>query len=349
MFGAQPPITLISNMQHGAVIHKGVQHMGNLMVAVLGAPNYASSLGKKGTSTDITLYNLKKGEDTVTFIEPTRYPERLAPLFFACSTAKKAIVAIDELNATLGESLVMLQCCGVNSGYFVLRNYMPREKVESLVKGTVLEKYEFVDDNPAILNEALLAEAAQAKPKTALDGGTPSGTVPVDHAFNVKGVGTVVLGIVANGIIQKHATLNVLPGTKTTQIRSIQKHDDEFDFAYEGDRVGLALKNVEVEDIDRGTVLTNDPTVKTSKKLETHASLAKYWQTPIKAGMVLHVGHQMQFLNCKVETASDQGDWRKPKLTLALEKELVYRSGETAVLMYLEGGKLRVAGTVELP
>jgi len=34
--------------------------MGNLIVAVLGAPGYSSSLGKKGTSTDITLYDLKR-------------------------------------------------------------------------------------------------------------------------------------------------------------------------------------------------------------------------------------------------------------------------------------------------
>jgi selenocysteine-specific translation elongation factor len=127
--------------------------MGNLTVAVLGAQGYAANLAKKGTSTDITLYNLKKGEDTVTFIEPTRYPERLAPLFYATSLAKKAIVVVDELNATLGECLVMLNCTGVNSGFFVLRNYVPKEKVEPLIKGTPLEKYEFVDDNPALLTE----------------------------------------------------------------------------------------------------------------------------------------------------------------------------------------------------
>ena len=72
--------------------------MGNLMVAVIGVPGYASALAKKGTSTDITLYNLKKGEDTVTLVEPSRYPERLAPLFFASSEAKKAIVVVEELN-----------------------------------------------------------------------------------------------------------------------------------------------------------------------------------------------------------------------------------------------------------
>lgn len=100
--------------------------------------------------------------------------------------------------------------------------------------------------------------------------------------------------------------------------------------------------------MDRGTVLTNDPAIKSSKTLKTKAMLVKYWQMPMKEGMVVHVGHWMQFLNSKVDAVSDEGDWRKPILTLTLEKELVYRPGDKAVLMYLEGGKLRVAGTIEL-
>ncbi|MCW4017472.1 MAG: EF-Tu/IF-2/RF-3 family GTPase [Candidatus Bathyarchaeota archaeon] len=318
--------------------------MGNLMVAVVGAQGYSSVLAKKGTSTDITLYNLKKGEDTVTLVEPERYPERLAPLFFAASEAQKAVVVVDELNATLGESLVMLQCCGISSGYFVLRNYVPQEKILPLIKGTVLENFEFLQDDPNILREKLLSDATQQNPSETATGGT----VPVDHSFNVKGVGVVVLGVVVNGTIAKHAATRVLPGTKTAQVRSIQKHDDDFDLAVEGDRVGLAMKNVTVNDVDRGTVLTTDAEVKASKTLKVQASLVKYWQTPLKAGMVMHVGHWMQFLNSKVEEVTDEGDWRKPNLTLTLEKDLVYRSGDRAVLMYLEGGKLRVAGTLEL-
>ena len=320
--------------------------MGNLTVAVLGAAEYASSLGKKGTASDITLYNLKKGEDTVTFIEPTRYPERLAPLFYAVAMAEKAVVVVDELNSTVGECLVMLQCAGVTRGYFILRNYMQQEKITPLITGTSLEKFEFIEDNPALLKERCLAEAAQ---KTVADASSVAGTVPVDHAFGVKGVGTVILGLVAKGAIKKHDVLKILPGTKTTQVRSIQKHDDEFDSASESDRVGLALKNVEVQDVYRGSVLTNDPSVKTSKTIEAQASLVKYWQTPLKVGMVLHLGHWMQFLNCKVEAVADAPDWRKPTVTLALEKEIVHYSGDQAVLTYLENGKLRVAGTVTLP
>ncbi|MDD4300096.1 MAG: elongation factor Tu, partial [Methanomicrobium sp.] len=61
--------------------------MPNLNVAMLGAPEYAKNVGKKGTASDIVFYNLKKGEDTVTIIEPLRYPERLPPLFYTASMA----------------------------------------------------------------------------------------------------------------------------------------------------------------------------------------------------------------------------------------------------------------------
>lgn len=319
--------------------------MGNLTVAVLGASEYSNNLGNRGTVSDVTLYNLKKGRDTVTFIEPTRYPERLAPLFYAAAMAEKAIVVVDKLNSTLGECLVMLQCAGVTSGYFVLRNYLPEEKILPLINGTCLDKFEFVEDNPAMLKERCLIKAAQ---NTNYEAEDKFGAVTVDHSFSVKGVGTVVLGLVVKGSIKKHDAMKVLPGTKMVQLRSIQKHDDDFDLAFEGERVGLALKNVVAKDVDRGTVLTTDPSVKASKTLETRATLVRYWQTPLKTEMVLHLGHWMHFLNCKVEAITDEGDWRKPTLKLALEKEIVHHSGDQAVLMYLENGKLRVVGTVIL-
>jgi selenocysteine-specific translation elongation factor len=242
----------------------------------------------------------------------------------------------------------MLQVAGIESGYFVLRNYIPKEKILPLIKGTSLEKFEIVNDDPIQIREQLLAEAAKQKEPELAAGQQAVGIVPVDHAFNVKGVGVVVLGVVSNGFVAKHATLNVLPAGKTAQVRSIQKHDEEYDLSGEGDRVGLALKNIDVEDLDRGAVLTNDPAIKTGNTLKCQAQLVKYWPTPLKQDMVMHIGHWTQFLTAKVETVSEEADFRKPTLTLALDKALVYKTGDKAVLMYLEGAKLRIAGTLTL-
>jgi selenocysteine-specific translation elongation factor len=141
----------------------------------------------------------------------------------------------------------------------------------------------------------------------------------------------------------------VLPGKKTAQVRSVQKHDEDFDCAGVGDRTGMALKGIEVDELDRGTILTNDKSIKTSSSLEAKAELVKYWPTPLKEGMVLHIGHWMQFVPARVVEAKAEADWRKPTLTMALDKALVYKSGARAVLTYPEGSKLRVAGTIDLP
>src|SRR5512136_2519241 len=135
--------------------------MANLNVAVLGAQDYSKDLGKKGTTSDLTFYNLKKGENTVTLIEPTRYPERLAPLFYAVSLAKKAIIIVDQINPAFGETVIMLDCIGPKSGLVILRNYISREQIAPLIKGTVVDDYEFVEDDKNAIRERLLEEAAR--------------------------------------------------------------------------------------------------------------------------------------------------------------------------------------------
>ena len=319
--------------------------MANLNVAVLGAPDYSKDLGKKGTASDLTFYNLKKADTTVTFIEPTRFPERLAPLYYAVSMAQKALLIVDQINPAFGEIVIMLDCIGLREGIVILKNYISREQIAPLIKGTVVDGYEFIEEDKNLLRERLLEDAARiVSPQDAA-----TGTLPVDHFFNVRGIGTVVLGSLAEGSLKKHDVLMVLPGEKTAQVRSIQKHDQDFDTAGVGERTGIALKGIEVEDLDRGTILTNDKTIKQVSALQAKAKLVKYWPAPLKEGMVLHIGHWMQQVPARVEAATSEDDWHEMDLKLKLDKMLVYRPGTRAVLTYPEGGKLRVVGTIQLP
>jgi selenocysteine-specific translation elongation factor len=320
--------------------------MSNLTVAILAPPDYAKDLGKKGTASDITFYNLKKGDATVTFIEPTRYPEKLSSLFYAVSLSNRVVLVVNEINATFGECVLMLQCAGKSAGYLILKNYLSPDQIAPLIKGTVLEHYEVIEEDMVGLREKMLDIAVKQTAHQKVHETAGKGIVPVDAHFNVKGVGVVVLGSVAQGMIKKHETLNVLPIGKTAQIRSIQKHDDDAETAVAGDRVGLALKNIESEDLDRGFVLTNDPAVKHATTISGKAQLVKYWPAPLKEGMVLYAGYWMQFLPTRVEKIIVASDWRMPTLTLTMEKALVYQPGARIVLHYLEGGKLRVVGSL---
>jgi selenocysteine-specific translation elongation factor len=319
--------------------------MSNLTVAVIGPEGYAGELGKKGTSSDITFYNLKKDNHTVTWIEPSRYPERLSSLFLAVSQASQAILVVDEINVVFGECVVMLDCAGITRGFLVLRNYITPEQVAPLIRDTVVGGYLLVPDDKWALREKMLQEAESIPGG---DGEGKAGAVPVDHFYQVRGIGTVVLGEVVEGTIGRHDTLRVWPTKKVAQVRSIQKHDDDAERAMAGDRVGLALKGIDVGDLDRGYVLSANPSMSSSPTLSGRATLTRYWPSPLKEGMVIHVGHWMQFLPARVAFVDNAGDWRRPLVTLRTEKELVYLPGSRIILHYLEGAKLRVAGTMIL-
>jgi selenocysteine-specific translation elongation factor len=326
-------------------MEKRYHFMSNLTVAVIGPEGFAGALGKKGTTSDITFYNLKRGADTVTLIEPARYPDKLSSLWYAVGLADMAIVAVREITPQFGETAIMLECAGVHRGMFVLQDPLTKEELTPVLRDCALGAYAVIRDNPLEIRESLLKEAAAVQ----VAGGPGSGgSVAIDHAYTVRGIGTVVLGTVTSGTVHRHETLTLLPGSSTAQVRSIQKHDDDFDSAVKGDRVGLALKNIEASEISRGDVLSGEGSdLVITSRFEGKVDLVRYWRQPLREGMVLHLGHWMQFVPVRVD-AVHTGDG-STMLSLSLDKPLVHPPGARGVLTYLEGGKLRVAGTMRIP
>jgi selenocysteine-specific translation elongation factor len=324
--------------------------MGNLNIAVLGRAEFGAQLGKKGTTSDITLYNVKRGENTLTLLEPTRYPDRLSSLFYSVSLSDRAILVVDDITPQFGETVLMLQAVGVKKGFLVLGPRIDAEQVTRLIRETVAEQYRLVANNPIVLRETLLEEVgSRLSPPPPEQGRRGACSVTVDHFFPVRGIGVVVLGGVIKGTLLHHDILTVLPRGLSAQVRSIQKHDDDVTWAGEGDRVGLALKNIALEDLDRGDVLTNDTSLSTTSTLSSEATIFAFWQQPITAGMVVHIGHWMQFVPSRVLSAEPASGSHTYRLTLALEKPLVHPPGGNAVLCSLDGKKLRVMGTIRLP
>ena len=304
--------------------------MGNLNVAVLGPAGYAKDLGKKGTESDIIFYNLKKGGDTVTFIEPARYPERLAPLFYAASMADEALVVVSEITPIFGEWVLMLDEVGVERGSIILKTTSPSGSAP-LLRGTVLENYEFVDDDPIALRERLIARARPTRPARARRHGTVTMRSPLQHPRHRDGHTRRRCA----GGIRKHDAMTVYPGERAVTVRSIQKHDDDFDWAAEGDRGTRAQEHRGRRPRSRLRPSTDPPSAsgRNSKRGQPWSD----WPAPNARGMVLHLGHWMQFIPARVEAVQDDGDWRRPMLTLARERPCL-PPGDRAVLHYLEGG-----------
>jgi selenocysteine-specific elongation factor len=94
------------------------------------------------------------------------------------------------------------------------------------------------------------------------DSGKPR--LPVDRAFSLKGVGTVVTGTLIDGSIKTGSELVVQPGGLAAHVRSAQSHGSATDLVTPGTRTALNLAGLAVRDsgeaartgVARGDVLT---------------------------------------------------------------------------------------------
>lgn len=220
---------------------------------------YLKKFAKQGSETDIRYFNRKSGTKVFTFLLPFKFPERIAPLLLASSVSDAAIVQVNQIDRDLGEVFLAIDAFGIDRG-IILTDSDKVGSVKSIVRNTTLSNFEILDNRYE--NAMNFLETLPEKQ------GNGEGYVVVDQVFPVKGVGTVALGFVKGGRISKHEEMRIYPGPKMTEIRSIQVQDVDVDFADIGTRVGIALKNVEPDDVPKGSILASHERFMTSSSVK---------------------------------------------------------------------------------
>ena len=305
--------------------------MVNINVAVLGDPEFAKELGKKGTVTDFTIYNYKSDQLTAAFMVPSSYPDKLQSLTHVLSMADAAILVVKAMNKELGEFIISLDLLGFQKGFVIFDEYVEKEKFIALVKGTSLESFIIVDKAPGEIYTRL---AAYEIPKSSVD------YVMVDAAFDVKSVGTVILGV-SRGNFAVHDELQSYPEDKKAGIRSIQVHDKDVKNAVPGDRVGFSLKGVNVEEVERGHMLAKPGTLQATETLTGLFTKSKYFSDPISAGMKMFIAAGLQYRQVDVMNI-DGGS-----ITLKADRKVAFAKGSRFLLLKPDG-KMRIAGAVTM-
>jgi len=168
--------------------------------------------------------------------------------------------------------------------------------------------------------------------------------VAIDHFFEVKGVGSVALGLVKSGTLAVHDKLTAFPAGSQVEVKSIQMNDENTEASSAGGRVGLALKNVVAGDVDRGTVLAKEG-VAVAKELNCTITAAKFLREPIKAG-VFHVSAGLQFEPSRLELDGEIKAGGAASAKISLDKPLAHWPEQKMLLCNLNAKGLRVVGAV---
>ena len=77
--------------------------------AFLGEQSVANDFGKKGTVSDLTLYDRKESDIIRTWVVPNGFPEKIQPLFQAINLAEYVIFYVGNLDRYTGEQMVALE------------------------------------------------------------------------------------------------------------------------------------------------------------------------------------------------------------------------------------------------
>jgi selenocysteine-specific translation elongation factor len=294
---------------------------------VLGKQEIASDFGKKGTETDISLYDRKESDVIKTWVTPNGFPEKIQPLFQAINLAEFVIFFVDKLDKFTGEQIIALDSLKKDKGILSHSFEVDESKLDSMIKGTVLENYVRVDQ------DKLKEEIDKIEPMVK-EG--PSEMV-VDHCFDVKGVGTVILGKVTCGKIKQYDNLKLYPSDSDVMIKSIQMHDDPVEESICPARVGLAVKGVKPDDVGRGDVISEQGAVIVGSEIELDFTKNPFYKSEISEGQMCLVSVGLQIKAAKFVSIAP--------LKLNFEKPIAYHKGDIAIILKPESATIRILGS----
>ena len=300
--------------------------MESINFVVLGEQAIANDFGKKGTSTDLTLYDRKESNIIRTWITASGFPDKIQPLLQAINIAEYVIFHVASLDKFTGEQIIALDSLGKKEGILSHSYDVDESRLNTMIKGTVLENYKMIDSSN-LKDEMLKFPVIQN------DGQTH---IVIDHCFDVKGVGTVALGKVISGKISQYDKLIHLQSGAEVMVKSIQMHDDDVKEAVSPARVGLSLKNIKPDEITRGDILSNDNSVNILNEISLDFKKNQFYKNTISENEMCLVNIGMQIKSGKFMSISP--------VKLKLDKPMVVLPNDTCVLLKPESQSIRIIG-----
>ncbi len=330
-----------------------------------GRSSLASRLGKKGNTSDITMYDFAKGDQILTIIDPSGYPASPKPLTTALGMSEIVLLCIPPagMDVAAGECVIAVDLLGLEHG-IVVQTMSDRsnpyeleenaKNIHSFLQGTTARDWDIIPvstttfDGMEQLKEAI-NELDREITVHNLEMADKSPRVVVDHSFNVKGIGSVILGRVIQGTVHKHDKLTIYPINQEIEIRNIQMQDVDKKSAGPGSRVGLSLKGVQAKDVDRGNIISSNEI--TAKDIELECNVSKF-SSGLAVGSTLHMYVNLQSTPVKItgitvegQDVGEAGAGSTCRISLSTGEDVSFGSGDMFLLTDLNQPKQRfIAG-----
>ena len=212
------------------------------------ASSRASAIGKLQDQGAISMYYRKlEGNHLVTVLVPTTYPQTILDAASAVTAARAVcLVGGYDLDWRDGELLLLMAS---SSPQLRVVESPVSERVTAVLRSSGLEGFH-VGSQGSCVDQVTGLSPQEAAGK---------GLVLVDRAFNVRGVGLVMLGFSKMGSVEVHDELVAVPSMKRVTVKSIEVLDEPVSGVGPDVRVGLALKGASLEEVEGTYMLVREP------------------------------------------------------------------------------------------
>jgi selenocysteine-specific elongation factor len=256
------------------------------------------------------------------------------------------VVAADEgVMPQTREHFEVLRLLGVGSGVVAITKIdladedltdLVESEIRDLLKGSELESSPIVRTSVVTgqgieeLREALRRQASGVRRKEGLD----FFRMPVDRAFTMSGIGTIVTGTVWSGEVRKGDSLVLEPGGRKIRVRAVQSFDRDLERAVHGQRAAVALHGVRVGDVHIGNQIITPGRLTVSNMLDISVELSALEGSRLKNRQRIRFHHAAAEIMARAvlldtdEIESGGSGF----VQLRLERQLVARRGDRFVL-----------------
>jgi len=124
------------------------------------------------------------------------------------------------------------------------------------------------EDEDAIMELVAAMDSFIPEPKRELD---KPFLMPIEDVFSIKGRGTVATGRIEQGIVKVGEEIEIvgIRDTRKSTVTGVEMFKKNLDQGQAGDNVGILLRGVERDDIERGQVLSKPGTVNPHTEFES--------------------------------------------------------------------------------
>ncbi len=283
--------------------------------------NLASFIGKKGSDEGLAFYNRKTGDDVIVAIMPAgREGVVYHSLAESMLIAGQIVISTESVDKLLGEVIV---AAGLLGKHAIITN---DNDVAGMVGG-LLKDYEVCGKDELL--SKITSHKEQHEGEVRID---------IDKAFPVKGIGTVLLGVVTRGTLRVHDSLYHSSG-RQVMIKSIQSQDVDVQEAGYGCRVGLGVKGLEHDEVDKGDLLMQSQFQRV-KSVSAAISVSPFSKEKVSQDSRYTLVSNFSRSVCKVEAVDGNN------VKLSLERPLAVIKGDTFLLLCESSPKIFAAGVV---